>query len=88
MTGDDAFVLGNFRKEVHPPSRLDGGDIGFAKPYGYLDPDGEGIAREHEFLKRLVPQLVIADCRNDERGGFGRRVLPDIDNGMRGVGER
>ena len=72
----------DFWSEANPPSRLDGSDVGLAEPYRNFDGEGDGIVREHEALKRLVAQLVIADRRDDERGGFGRCVLPDVDDGM------
>jgi hypothetical protein len=34
-----------------------------------------------------VAQLIIPDRGDDERSGFGRRILPDIDDGMGGVCE-
>jgi hypothetical protein len=34
-----------------------------------------------------VPQLIIPDRRNNERRGFGRCILSDIDDSMSGVGE-
>jgi hypothetical protein len=32
-----------------------------------------------------VSQLIIPNRRNDERGCFGRCILPDIDDGMGGI---
>ena len=78
---------GDFRGEANPPPRLDSGDVRLAKPYRHLDGEGHGIVREHKSLKCLVPQLVIADRRNDECGGFGRCILPDVDDSVGGVGE-
>ena len=40
-----------------------------------------------KFLQRLVAQLVVADGGNDQRGGFGRRVLFAIDDEVVEVGE-
>ena len=77
----------DFWSEANPPSRLDGCDVGLAKPYRNLDGEGDRIVREHEALKRFVAQLVIPDRRDDERGGLGSSVLPDVDDGMGGVGE-
>jgi hypothetical protein len=34
-----------------------------------------------------MAQLVVADCRNDERGRFGRRVFLASDDGVRGIRE-
>ena len=34
-----------------------------------------------------MPQFVIAHGRDDERSGLGRCILPDIDDGVGGVGE-
>ena len=88
VAGNDAFVTRGLRGEANPPSGLDGDDVGLVEPYRYLDGDGDGIVCEHKSLKRLVPQLVIAYRRNDERSGFGRSILPDIDDRVRGIGER
>ena len=78
---------GTFGSERYPPPRLDRGDIVLAKPYRNFDGDGDRIVRQHEALKRLVAELVIADCRDDECGGVGGRVVPDVDDRVRGVGE-
>ena len=88
MAGDDPFAFRDFRGEANPPPRLDGCDVGLAKPYRYLNGDGDRIVCEHKSLKCLVSQFVIAYRRNDERSGFGRRILPDIDDRVSGVGER
>ena len=88
VAGDDALATRDVRSEANPPPRFDGGDVRLPKPYRYLNSEGDGIVCEHKSLKRLVPQLVIAYRRNDERGGFGRRILPDIDDRVSGVGER
>ena len=57
------------------------------QPYRYLNGEGHGIVCEHEALKRLMAEFVIADRRNDERSSIGRCVLSDIDDGVGGVGK-
>ena len=42
---------------------------------------------QHEFLQRLVPQLVVADGRDDEAGDAGRDVLLAVHDDARDVGE-
>ena len=45
------------------------------------------IVRQHEALKCLVAELIIADGRNDKRCRVGGRVVPDVDDRVRGVSE-
>src|SRR5579862_9340946 len=75
------------RSKANSPPRFDGSDIGLAKPNRDFNGERHGIVCEHEALERFVSQLIIPDRRNDERGGFGRCILPDIDDGMGGVGK-
>ena len=46
------------------------------------------FVREHEILQRLVPQLVVADSRDDEAGSCGRRVLFAVDDDAVGIRKR
>ena len=62
-------------------------DLVLGKPDGNLDGDRARVVREHEILQRLVPQLVGADGRDDERGGFGCRVLFAVDDDAVRIGE-
>ena len=87
VAGDDAFLAGHIREERYPPPRLNRSDIIFLKPDRNLDCDGDRIVRQHEALKCLVAELVIADCRNNQCGRVGGRVVPDVDDRVRGVSE-
>ena len=62
-------------------------DVGFREPDRDLDGKCDAVVCEHEALEGFVAQLVVADCRNDERGRFGRRVFLASDDGVRGIGE-
>ena len=57
------------RRELDAISCFKVADLVFGEPNRNLDCDGARVIREHEILQRLVPQLVVADGGNDERGG-------------------
>ena len=85
-------VAGDASAAPHPPRArcrisFECGDVVFGEPDGNLDRDRARVIREHEILQCLVPQLVVADGRDDERGGLGRRVLFAIDDEAVDIGE-
>ena len=75
------------RRELDTVLVLEGGDIGLREPDRDLDRDGHAVVGEHEALQRLVPQFVVADGRDDERGRVGGGVLFAVHDDARGVGE-
>ena len=76
------------RRELDAVLALQRGDVALVEPDRNFDGDRYAVVGEHEVLQRLVPQLVVADGRDDERRGLGRRVLLAIDDDARDVGER
>jgi hypothetical protein len=62
-------------------------DVILRQPNRDLDGERHAVVCEHEALEGFVTQLVVADCRNDERGRFGRRVFLAGDDGVRGIRE-
>src|SRR5271166_5541878 len=68
------------RRKLDPVSCFEVADLVFGKPNRNLDGNGARVVREHEILQRLVPQLIVADGRDDECGGLGRRILFAIDD--------
>ena len=87
VAGDDAFLAGHIRERALSPTAPRSRRFILVKPDRNLDGDGDRIVGEHEPLKCLVAELVIADGRNDQCGGVGGRVVPDVDDRVRGVGE-
>ena len=63
-------------------------DLVFGEPDGNLDGDRARVIGEHEILQRLMAELVIADGGDDQRCGFGRRVLFAIDDEVIEIGKR
>jgi hypothetical protein len=50
-------------------------NVGGRQPDRYLHGYGHTVVGEHEALQGFVPQAVVADGRQNKRGGTGREVL-------------
>src|SRR5262249_53863735 len=62
-------------------------DVPLGEPDRNFNGDGGAVVDERDFLQRLMPQLVVADRRNDEGGDVRRCILLTIDDDARDVCE-
>ncbi len=60
-------------------------DLGRRQPDRNFDRECRRIVRQHEALERLVPEAIIANGRDNERGNAGRKILLLDDNEARSV---
>jgi len=66
---------------------LDRIDVCLREPYWYFHSERDAVIGEHEPLKGLVAQFVIAARWDDKGGCVGGRVLLTVHDGMGNVGE-
>jgi hypothetical protein len=74
MAGKDARGVTR-RKKANAVLHFKCINVGGRQPDRYLHRDGHAVVGEHEALEGFVPQAVVADGRQNKRGGTGREVL-------------